>query len=130
MKNFKILFVVFAVIAISISCSKDEDKTFEKAMLIGIWEQTAGDDFTACPNGDNYKVEIKDTEIDEYDADDDGCASGVGISYDYSFDGKKISWLGGLGIWEVVDVNATTLKVIMSTPLVPGASKSATFAKQ
>lgn len=128
-KVYSVLLALAAVVVLNVSCSKDdEDKTYDKAQLIGTWEQTAGVDFVACPDGDNAKMVISDSEIKEYSTNDAGCSGTSYASYEYTFDGKKMDVMSGLVTYTIVELNATTLKINISTIL--GGSESATYTKQ
>ncbi len=70
------LFGLFLFSLLATSCNKDEaEPQFELIDIIGVWEQIGGDDFVACPNGDNRIFEISETKIRDYGADENGCSS-------------------------------------------------------
>jgi hypothetical protein len=131
MRKFNTLFALLlaAIISFNVSCSKDDDeKTYEKSLLLGTWMQTAGDDFVACPAGDNAKMIITETEIKDYFASENGCSSISYATYDYTFDGKKMTVESGLATYIIEDLNSTTLKIKITSIL--GGSTSATYTKK
>jgi len=130
MKNVKNLFFIICLIAVSVSCKKsDDEKTYEKSQLLGTWKQTAGGtDFMACPSGLNRKIVITDAEMKDYATNDTGCTSDSYLTYDYTFDGKKLTIESGVISMQIVELTATTLKV--NTSFIIGGSQSETYTKQ
>jgi hypothetical protein len=114
MKKLNLLYA-FALIALVISCGKDdEDPTYKKADLIGTWEQTATtipDDGSpdACTTS---KQELKFTETEMsmiYTCDN----SSTSIDVDYTFDNKRTVTFEFIvdSKYIIQQLNSTTLKV-------------------
>lgn len=92
MRNVRFYFILGFVSIILISCYRnDEDKFWERSLLIGKWEQTGGDNFVACPDGDNKWIQFTETEYTMAFTDNNGCATISTITTDYTFDGKTVS---------------------------------------
>lgn len=132
MKKINSLLAVLlaAFVFINVSCSKDDDddKSYDKSLLVGTWVQTAGTDFVACPTGDNAKMVITETEVTEYFTTEDGCLQGSSsMTTDYTFDGKKMDL--GLATYTIEELNSTTLKVKIAY-ILGGGSVSATYTKK
>lgn len=127
MKQIVILiFIIASLITIS-SCKKDEDKNWTKAQLIGTWEQISGTDFVECPEGNNAKIVISESDYTEYTTDEDGCVTEFGMSSNYTFDGKEIVLVNAITL-KINALNSTTLTVDIIYANVKVAT--ATYEKQ
>jgi hypothetical protein len=106
----KITFIILAILSLlfTSSCKKDENKTWEKSMLIGSWEQTSGTDFVQCPNGNNAKIKFTESDYTEYSTYDDGCVTDFGLSSTYTFDGKEIVLVNAVS-YIITELSATSL---------------------
>jgi hypothetical protein len=108
MKKIVILLFVISSIILTSSCKKEDDKTWDKSMLIGSWEQTGGNEFVACPNGDNAKIVFTSNDYTEYSTDEDGCVTEFGLSSNYTFDGKTIVLVNAVS-YKITELTATSL---------------------
>lgn len=105
----KISLLAIAIFSIlfSASCSKnkDEDQIFLKSDIIGLWEQSDGDDFKSCPSGDNPRIEITENEFRSFFTSSGGCLTLGYIAHVYKFDGKVIYSDDGIVTMKVLGVN-------------------------
>jgi hypothetical protein len=121
--------ITFASIAVS--CSKDDDeKTFEVSTLIGEYEVIGGDNFTACPDGNNKIFKITETNFMEGQTDDTGCAiDGSYASFEYTYvNGNTFDC--GLGTYKVTSFDGTHLELEIASPLAPGSKTKVSMDKK
>ena len=104
-----------ATLMLVASCSKNEGvKFFSQEQIMGTWTQTGGDDFIACPDGENYTIVINEEDFIEYPVNDEGCISSTTLSLPYTFDGKYMTISGGLFTIVVNDVSETGINISVS----------------
>lgn len=96
----------------SISCSKEEEPSFFlKADILGLWEETDGDNFTPCPVGDNPRIEITEETFRLYYTTDEGCLSLGYRELKYNFDGEVIYSEDAIVTLRVLGADEQKLKV-------------------
>jgi len=116
------VFLLVAVIGlVFVSCSKDdEDPTFDVAKTYGTWEVIGGDNFEACPDGDNKLYEITETTIYEGQVDENGCDNGGSFGIDYEFKSGN-TFDVGLGTYKITELSDNTMTLSISSLLADGS---------
>ena len=91
MKKLSLLLALFAFSAIIIvSCEEDEEESYEKADLIGKWEQVSPETQDDSGDCDDYKLFDEFTET-KYKSITSCNGLESSISTDYEFNGKTVS---------------------------------------
>jgi len=112
--NLGLLGLVFFSLIFVSSCKKDEaEPQFEKADLIGVWEQIGGTDFVACPDGNNALIEIAETEIELGGVNENGCNSGA-LSAEYEFKNGN-TFDADLFQFKVTALNGDKMSAVLSS---------------
>lgn len=122
MKLLKLSFIGMLLLSVfaSTSCKKDDEAApqFELTDIIGTWEIIGGDDFVACPDGDNQIITITATSLSEGLVSEDGCAIAGSLTMDYEFkNGNTLDV--GLGQYIVTSLTATDMTIKITSLIAP-----------
>lgn len=107
MKKYTILLLLIGIVAVSCQKDKNEGPTYEKSMLLGKWQQVTPD-----TGGEQIIVTFSDTEFEEVSGTGE---SALSLTYDYTFDGKVITYVFLVNVHLTINELTSTKLVVTQT---------------